>query len=112
MYVEKQDGTYAQLDLVVATKAGIVMVEVKDYSGWIFGGSAQLHRTRVLAYGKQKYRFYNPIRQNSSHIAALKKRLGQFEHLPFYSVIVFYGNCVLKKIDTIPPGTFLYHNLK
>jgi hypothetical protein len=30
--------------------------------------------------------------------------------LPFYSVIVFYGNCRLKDVSFIPQGTFLAYS--
>lgn len=40
--------------------------------------------------------------QNNGHIEALKQRLKDFADVPFYSVIVFYGNCVLKNVSYIP----------
>jgi len=104
LYLQKHNGTFSQIDLVVATKVGIIVFEVKDYSGWIFGNGNYSHWTQVLAYGKQKYRFYNPIKQNNSKVQALRKRIG---NVPFYSVVVFYGDCVLKEIDFVPAGTFL-----
>ena len=45
--------------------------------------------------------------QNSNHIRDLKMQLKQFETIPFYSIVVFYGNCVLKDINFVPDGTFL-----
>jgi Nuclease-related domain len=107
LYVKKHNGHFSQIDLVVATKAGIIVFEVKEYSGWIFGTGHHSHWTQVLAYGKRKYRFYNPILQNSKHISDLKKQLKQFENVPFYSIVVFYGSCVLKDISFVPNGTFL-----
>lgn len=107
LYVKKPNGNFSQIDLVVATKVGIIVLEVKDYSGWIFGTGHQPQWTQVLAYGKRKYRLYNPIMQNSKHISDLKKHLKQFETVPFYSIVVFYGNCVLKDISFVPDGTFL-----
>lgn len=102
LYVQKPNGSYSQVDVVVATKVGIIVFEVKDYSGWIFGKGHQTHWTQVLAYGKEKYRFYNPVMQNNGHIEALKQKLKDFADVPFYSVIVFYGNCVLKDVSYIP----------
>ena len=60
-----------------------------------------------MAYGKSKYKLYNPIKQNSQHVIDLKNHLKQFETIPFYSIVVFYGNCVLKDINLIPEGTYL-----
>jgi hypothetical protein len=110
LYIKKTDGKFTQIDLVVATKVGIIVFEVKEYSGWIFGKGNQSQWTQVLAYGKRKYRFYNPIMQNNGHIAALRKQLKQFEKVPFYSIIVFYGDCELKDISLIPQGTFLTYS--
>jgi len=107
LYVEKRKGEFSQTDLAIITKVGIIVFEVKDYSGWIYGNGNQSQWTKVLAYGKQKYHFYNPIMQNNAHIAELKKQLSQFENIPFYSVIVFSGNCVLKNINFVPNGTFI-----
>ena len=107
LYVEKQKGGFSQIDLVAVTQVGIIVFEVKEYSGWLFGSGNQSQWTQVLAYGKQKYRFYNPIMQNSKHVAELRSQFIGFENLPFYSIVVFYGNCVLKEINFIPKGTFL-----
>jgi hypothetical protein len=107
LYVRKSDGKFSQIDLVVAGLTGLIVFEVKDYSGWIFGSGKNREWTKVLAYGQEKHRFYNPIMQNNNHIITLRKQLKQFENIPFYSVIVFYGDCVLKDISFVPEGTFL-----
>jgi hypothetical protein len=110
LYVKKANGQYSQIDLVVATNVGILVFEIKDYSGWLFGKGNQKQWTQILAYGKEKHRFYNPVMQNNGHITALRKQLKQFEQVPFYSIIVFYGNCELKDVSFIPEGTFLAYS--
>jgi hypothetical protein len=112
LYLKKSNGKFSQIDLVAVTSVGILVFEIKDYSGWIFGGGNQLYWTKVLAYGQQKYRFQNPIIQNNNHIAELKKQLPQVMNVPFYSIIVFYGDCVLKDINFVPKGTFLVKNTR
>lgn len=107
LYLKKHNGNFCQIDLIIITEVGIIVFEVKDYSGWIFGAGHNSQWTQVLAYGKRKYRLYNPIIQNSKHINDLKKQLRQLESIPFYSIVVFYGNCVLKEINYVPNGTFL-----
>lgn len=107
LYIKKSDGEFSQIDLVVAAKQGIIVFEVKDYSGWIFGNGKYREWTQVLAYGQEKYRFYNPIMQNNRHAAEIRKKHRQFENVPFYSVVVFYGDCVLKDINFVPEGTFI-----
>lgn len=105
LYIKKHNGKTSQIDLVVATKVGIIVLEVKNYSGWIFGKGYQDNWTQVLAYGREKYRFYNPIKQNNGHIHQLQKLLG--EDVPFYSIVVFGGTCELRDISFIPNGTFV-----
>ena len=96
LYVEKRKGGFSQTDLVILSKVGIIVFEIKDYCGWIYGNGNQPQWTKVLAYGKQKYFFYNPIMQNNTHIAELRKKLSQSENIPFHSIIVFSGDCELK----------------
>lgn len=107
LYLKKHSGEYSQIDLVVLTTFGIMVFEIKEYSGWIYGNGNHSQWSKVLAYGKNKYRFYNPIMQNSKHIQDLKNQLKKFGSIPFYSIIVFYGNCVLKDISFVPKGTYI-----
>lgn len=105
LYIQKSNGEFSQIDLVLATKAGIIVIEVKDFSGWIFGNGGHSQWTQVLAFGQQKYHFYNPIRQNNGHVYQLKRQIKQ--NVPFYSIIVFYGDCELRDISLVPKGTYI-----
>ena len=107
LYVEKQNGEFSQIDLVVLMSVGVIVFEVKDFSGWIYGNGNHSQWTKVLSYGKNKYRFYNPIMQNSKHIQDLRKCINLFFNMPFYSIIVFYGDSVLKEVNFVPKGTYL-----
>lgn len=109
LYIQKPNGEYAQVDIAVATKAGIIVFEVKDYSGWIFGNEHQKYWTQVLAYGREKHRFYNPVMQNAGHIQAIRQCLPQNPGIPIYSVIVFYGNTELKKVTCNADNTFIIY---
>ncbi len=107
LYLKKSNGGFSQIDLVVITNVGVIVFEIKEYSGWIFGKGHQKEWTQVLGYGNRKYRFYNPILQNQNHILELKKHLYKLKKVPFYSVVVFYGNCDLRNIKFVPPNTFI-----
>lgn len=109
LYIQKPSGDYTQVDVAVATKAGIIIFEVKDYSGWIFGGENQRYWTQLLAYGKEKHRFYNPIMQNMGHIKTLRRCLPQNPGIPIYSVIVFFGNCEFKDVTCNANNTFIIY---
>ncbi|MBO4914253.1 MAG: NERD domain-containing protein [Oscillospiraceae bacterium] len=89
-------GKTTEIDLLMLHERGIFVFESKNYSGWIFGSADQLQWTQSLQ-GGQKNHFYNPIRQNQTHIKALAQYLG----LPveaFTSYIVFSERCDLKKV--------------
>lgn len=105
--IQKEDKSFCQVDLVVMTDVGILVIEVKDYSGWIFGKGNDFEWTKTLAGGKHKYVFQNPVTQNKNHIVNIKKHLDEFGNIPYYSLIVFYGNCVLKNINFIPKETYI-----
>ena len=107
LYVENGKYGFSQIDVAVATRVGIIVFEVKDYSGWIFGNGNREKWTKVLNYGKNKYYFYNPVLQNKSHIRTLQKQSKQLQNIPFYSVVIFYGDCELRDISFIPNGTFV-----
>jgi hypothetical protein len=102
LYVKKNDGSYSQVDLVVVTEVGIVVIEVKKFSGWIYGVGDRKNWVQVLAYGKEKHSLYNPIFQNDGHIRAIKNSIPNCLSVPLHSLIVFYGDCKLKKISNVP----------
>lgn len=109
LYIRKPNGTYTQVDVAVATKAGLIVFEVKDYSGWIFGNDSQKYWTQLLAYGKEKHRFYNPVMQNAGHIQAIRQCLPKNPGIPIYSVIVFFGNCEFKDITCYAENTVIIY---
>lgn len=109
LYIKMKNGEYTQIDAVVATSAGLVVFEVKDYSGWIYGSENQKYWTQVLAYGREKHRFYNPIMQNAGHIKALRQNLPQNSDIPIYSVVVFYGSSELKSLSCYSPNTYVIY---
>lgn len=107
LYIQKKNGNYFQIDLILATPQGLIIFEVKDYSGWIFVNGRSTFWTQVLAFGTEKYRFYNPIFQNRRHIEELRKISQQFSKIPIFSVIVFYGDNDFKSIENLPENIFL-----
>ena len=108
-YIRKTSGQYTQIDLVVATRAGLLVFEIKDYSGWIFGHFRQRYWTQILNYGKEKHRFYNPIMQNDGHIQAIREKLLHNPDIPIYSIIVFFGRCVLKNVTVGSDNDYLIY---
>ena len=95
IYIPMQ-GKTTEIDLLMIHEKGIFVFESKNYSGWIFGDAEQLNWTQSLQNG-EKHRFYNPIRQNRTHIKALAEYLGM-PISAFTSYIVFSERCSLKKV--------------
>jgi hypothetical protein len=105
LYIKKSNGGFSQIDIVVITGVGIIVIEVKHFNGWVYGMGNRNKWVQVFNYGKNKYSFYNPVFQNDLHIQSLKNKINSIGNLPFYSLIVFYGKCVLKNISNIPETT-------
>lgn len=105
-YVPYKEGT-SEIDVLVIHKKGIYVIESKNYSGWIFGSEKQQQWTQMLNKNT-KEKFYNPIRQNRTHIRALSEYL-QIEPSKMMSYIVFSERCELKKV---PENTKEYNITK
>ena len=109
LYLEYRPGYYSQIDVVAIVPAGIIVFEEKDYSGWIFGKGWQKQWTQVLNYGKEKNHFYNPVKQNESHINRLKTAIcdnnGRCPRI--FSFIIFHGNCEFRDVSEIPADTIV-----
>lgn len=98
-------GKTTEIDLLMIHEKGLFVFESKNYSGWIYGDAEQLNWTQVLESG-QKNQFYNPIRQNRTHIMALADFLNK-PASAFSSYIVFSERCTLKKVPANTPETVI-----
>lgn len=109
LYVKKIGDEYTQIDVVVPTNVGMLVFEVKDYSGWIFGDATKEKWTQVLAYGQEKHQFYNPLKQNEGHINALRGTLEQLQRIPFFSIVVFFGNSKIRSLTNVPYQSYVIY---
>lgn len=98
-----------QIDCLTLSVQGVFVFESKDYVGYIYGNGRDRYWTQVTQYGQAKYRFYNPIRQNQTHIRALEEILGP--DFPIYSVVVFGPDATLKSILGIPGQNFVINHV-
>lgn len=110
-----------QIDCFSINEQGIFVFESKDFTGWIYGCGSDRYWTESLNFGREKHRFYNPIRQNQLHIAALTTTLktksnttssdNTINHLPksipVFSFIVFGQNSTLKSITDLPKQNYV-----
>ncbi len=98
VYVPKRKSQdLTELDLLYIDRTGLYVIESKNYSGWIFGNEAHQHWTQTMP-NKKKFKFYNPIRQNATHIRAVQDFLALPSEV-IHSVIIFSERCELKKIE-------------
>ena len=105
-YLKTKSGKTIQIDIIAVGKRGIFVFESKDYSGWIFGNGNSNQWTQTIY--REKHRFYNPVKQNSNHIATLKSIIGI--KAPYHSLIVFGSDATLKDISYIPKDTYVITN--
>lgn len=105
IYIPKSDGTTTEVDVLFITQKGIFVIESKNYIGYIFGTDTNQQWTvsvykRKGFFGQnktQKFRFYNPIKQNKTHVKWLKNYLSA--DIQMFSFIVFSDSCEFKDID-------------
>ena len=82
-----------QIDHIVVSKYGVFVIETKNIKGWIFGGDNSEYWTKNM-YGK-KYKFYNPVKQNYSHVKSLH-RLLKISLDKFVPIVAFLPQSTLK----------------
>ena len=85
-----------EVDLLVIHEKGLLVIESKNYGGWIFGNEKNKHWTQTFS-ANTKYTFFNPILQNEMHLSALEKLLS-VDRNKMYSYIVFSERCELKGV--------------
>jgi hypothetical protein len=95
-----------QIDHLVISIYGIFVIETKNYKGWIFGNENVENWMQIIY--KEKHQFRNPIKQNWSHIYALKEILKDYKNIRYFPIVVFVGSAELKEIQTKRP--VLYSN--
>lgn len=100
LYLPNGKGT-TEVDIVMITLTGIYVIESKNYKGWIFGRETDKNWTQ--SFPKNKFKFYNPVKQNEGHIRALHSTLRRNKihekDYPYVSYIVFGNDCELKSIN-------------
>jgi hypothetical protein len=97
--LQMDDGT-TQIDHILVSRFGVFVIETKSYKGWIFADANQRTWTQVLY--KAKFRFQNPIMQNSRHVRAVRVLLDFLPPDAIRSVVVFTGTAEFKA--AVPEG--------
>lgn len=79
---------YAQIDHVVISPYCVFVIETKNYNGEIKGG-----RTDQQWSVSNRYKMYNPLKQNYGHIKAIESLLKDVATLKYISMISFTMRC-------------------
>lgn len=93
-----KNGHTCQIDHILINNNGIWVIETKNYSGKIYGNNFQQEWTQVLAYGRTKNKFYNPVKQNAAHIFHLSEYL-KVKNI-FHNVVVFLNDADISKVNS------------
>lgn len=90
-----------QIDHIFINKFGIWVIETKNYAGTIYGNPISREWKQVLAAGNVINTFYNPIKQNDTHIYRLSKYLN-VKYI-FHNIVVFLNHADISnlKIENI-----------
>ncbi len=67
------NGHSIQIDHVIISQYGVFVIETKNYSGDVYGHENAENWTQYLQ--GEGYKFRNPIKQNQSHVVAIKNAL-------------------------------------
>lgn len=96
----------AEIDVIMICEHGIIVIESKNFGGWILGNEKDKDWTQIFPAGKgksHKERFYNPVLQNRVHIERLRDYLSA--EIPIWSIIAFSDRCTLKKVTVFDHNT-------
>lgn len=94
VYCVNNNPVPTEIDSVVITRFGFIVIETKHFSGTLIGHHGQDQWT--LQFKHHKRSMYSPIRQNQTHIYALNKALPQYKQVPKFSMIVVDEACTLQ----------------
>ena len=100
-------GNTTQIDHILVSRFGIFVIETKDYKGWIFADAN--HDTWTQVIFKAKFKFRNPIKQNSRHIQAVRELLEFLPESTIQPIVVFAGTAEFK--NSVPAGVFTVPSL-
>lgn len=88
-------GVTTEIDVLLLTEKGIVVIEAKDYSGIIYGDEDSQSWAEYIS--GHKYNFPNPVMQNTGHVRALAEYLG-VDPSEVWSLIVFSSVCEFQRV--------------
>lgn len=110
----RDDISTAQVDNLLLTSKALYIIEAKNYNGHIFGSEKQENWTMTVKHvnkkksrsGKvytkthiSKHTFYNPIKQNQTHINKIIKLMDIHKSIPIFNIVVFGYKAYLRDVS-------------
>ncbi|PKK99751.1 MAG: hypothetical protein CVV57_01485 [Tenericutes bacterium HGW-Tenericutes-2] len=110
----KDEISTAQIDNLLLTSKALYIIEAKNYNGHIFGSEKQENWTMTVKHvnkkksrsGKvytkthiSKHTFYNPIKQNQTHINKIIKLMDIHKSIPIFNIVVFGYKAYLRDVS-------------
>ena len=86
VYIPTKTGKTSEIDLLVVSRRGLLVFECKNYSGNIYGDAR--YKNWIQYVGSKKNYFYNPLRQNESHVKHLRDFLGNHREIPIIPMVI------------------------
>jgi hypothetical protein len=111
LYLLKNDGTTTEIDSLVICSKGIIVFEVKNYGGRVYGHTNKKQWKQYFPRSPRMFPLLNPLWQNYGHIQTVKEILCDKPDIRYISVILFADDCVLKitKHNIDPLHTIISH---
>lgn len=109
LYIPTLSGERTEIDTLIISVSGIYVLETKNFHGWIYGNEDWEYWT-VSYSNKRKYKFYNPVRQNSTHIRALQSLVPEIPAENYFSLIVFSDSSEFKRLEVHSPRTYVLNH--
>lgn len=109
LYIPMLSGERTEIDTLIISVSGIYVLETKNFHGWIYGNEDWKYWT-VSYPNKRKYTFYNPVRQNATHIRALQSLVPEIPAENYFSLIVFSDSSEFKRLEVHSPRTYVLNH--
>lgn len=97
LFVDKH-GRSRQIDHVFINRAGIWVIETKNFAGIIYGTEEQREWAQILPYNNEEKRFYNPVKQNLTHIYCLAELIKVNKNY-YHNIVVFLGRADIFHVE-------------
>lgn len=97
IYVPVGNNRTSEIDIVMICTKGILVIESKNFNGKIYGKFDSKYWT-LFHINRKKYRIYNPILQNDTHVDSVVKDLS-IEKSIVESIVCFGQNSNTNKLQ-------------